>query len=153
VLFLTDGEVTEGRRGDELLEFIASINGPDDDVRIFTYALGDEASPSTLRQIACRNKGIFAHVPDGGDLRAKMSQYYSYFAAGLVRRELVAWAEPFTECCGMGVVTTASQACYIPDTERRGCWLWPPRQSRSVEFRRLCSASCSIGAARACRFR
>jgi Mg-chelatase subunit ChlD len=117
VLFLTDGEVTEGRRGDELLEFIASINGPDDDVRIFTYALGDEASPSTLRQIACRNKGIFARVPDGGDLRAKMSQYYSYFAAGLVRRELVAWAEPFTECCGMGVVTTASQACYIPDTE------------------------------------
>jgi hypothetical protein len=44
------------------------------------------------------------------------SQYYSYFAACLVRRELVAWAEPFTECCGMGIVTTAAQACYIPDS-------------------------------------
>jgi hypothetical protein len=64
------------------------------------------------------------------------SQYYSYFAACLVRRELVALAEPFTECC-IGRPPPRRATFPIPNPERRCCWLWPPRPSRSVGFRRL----------------
>merc|ERR1719324_442531 len=35
---------------------------------IFTYALGSGADPTVLKRVACRHKGIFHTVNDGGNL-------------------------------------------------------------------------------------
>lgn len=85
------------------------------DARIFTFTLGSSVNANIPKSVACQNKGIYKQIPDGGDLRTRMTEYYQYFAAGVVRRDVV-FSEPFPECCGLGIITTASIACYTPDS-------------------------------------
>jgi len=42
-----------------MLKLIKELNHSDIDMRIFTYALGDDVSIDLLKKIACANKGIF----------------------------------------------------------------------------------------------
>jgi len=85
VLFLTDGE---DRSGMELSE-VEDMN--DIGATIFTYSFGNEADKTRPKQIACRNKGIWYHVPDGAHIGNVMSGYYTYYAGALARTKQIRW--------------------------------------------------------------
>jgi voltage-dependent calcium channel alpha-2/delta-3 len=118
ILFLSDGDITEGKDGGALVSFVNERNTPDLDARIFTYAFGDDIKTTVLKDIACQNKGLYARVPDSSDgetsLRTVMGGYYEYFATAVDQAEdaQAAWAEPFLDCCGMGTITTVSWPFY-----------------------------------------
>lgn len=108
---MTDGVITEGLELDPLLAMLRNLNTATINAKIFTYALGSDAAPTAPKAIACAHQGVFTAIPDRGDLRTKMAQYYQYLAAGAVRQQAV-WAEPYIDCCGMGNVTSISLPCY-----------------------------------------
>eukprot|EP00903_Cladosiphon_okamuranus_P021044 g19335.t2 len=85
ILFLTDGEITQGLGFDnpsEISDLVQALNA-DIGAQIFTFALGPEADSETLSAIACGSGGIFQAIPDGGSLSTAMSFYYRYYAIGL----------------------------------------------------------------------
>jgi hypothetical protein len=108
---MSDGAITDGPGIGDLLDDLRIKNTPEIGARIFTYAFGSEADASAPKAIACAHKGVFASIPDRGDLRSKMAQYYQYIAVSSVRRSVM-WSEPYIDCCGMGNVTSVSLACY-----------------------------------------
>lgn len=81
VLMMSDGDVTEGKKDNELLAHVKKINHADIAAKIFTYSFGTDVSQTTLKRIACQSQGIWYSIPDGGDLGAAMAGYYVYFAA------------------------------------------------------------------------
>ena len=122
ILFLTDGEPTVGiEDGASLTNLVTSLN-QGDKATVFTFALGSGASQTIPKSIACANKGIFIAVPDGGDLRSAMSQYYDYYST--LRQSVdnlsPIWVEPYVDFFGLGDVTTVSRALYDNSTN-------PPR--------------------------
>ena len=118
ILFLTDGTPTSGSIQSEsgLNSLVQGLNtNPDGSLKttMFTYTLGSGASTTIPLAIACGNRGIYAHVDDGGNLRGQMSQYYDYYAT--LRRagdEGVVWVEPYIDASGAGMLVTASKAVY-----------------------------------------
>ena len=117
ILFLTDGHPTQGSIQSEsgLTNLVQQLNSNGDTFKatVFTYTLGSGASTSIPLAIACGNRGIYAHVDDGGNLRGQMSQYYDYYAS--LRRagdEHVMWVEPYMDASGAGMLVTASKAVY-----------------------------------------
>ena len=77
ILFLTDGTPDVGSWTPEIAEGIQTrARG----MHIFTYALGDGADASVVKQIACDNAGAVWTVGDGGNLRDAMAAYYSFLA-------------------------------------------------------------------------
>lgn len=109
VLFMTDGNPDSSISS--VLKDLERLNTPTINARIFTYALGSEAAAAAPKSIACAHKGVFAAIPDNGDLRSKMAQYYQYIAVSSVRNTVM-WSEPYIDCCGLGNVTSVSLACY-----------------------------------------
>ena len=123
ILFLTDGRPTVGNiRDRNSLVSLVDTRNQGDKATIFTFALGSGASQDIPKAIACANKGIFISVPDGGDLRSSMSQYYDYFST--LRQSVdnlsPIWVEPYVDFFGLGDVTTVSRALYDSSTD-------PPR--------------------------
>lgn len=123
ILFLTDGNPTTGNIRDEngLINLVSDQNLNSDGSQkavIFTFTLGGSASEDIPRGIACANRGIFIPVPDNGDLRGSMSQYYDYFSA--LRQQVdnlqPVWVEPYIDAFGLGEVTTISRALYDNST-------------------------------------
>ena len=123
ILFLTDGTPTSGSIQSEsgLNSLVQGLNtNPDGSLKttVFTYTLGSGASTAIPLAIACGNRGVYAHVDDGGNLRGQMSHYYDYYAT--LRRagdEGVVWVEPYLDASGAGMLVTASKAVY--DTHSR----------------------------------
>ena len=122
ILFLTDGVPTVGVRGENSLTNLVTNLNQGDKATVFTFALGSGASQTIPKGIACANKGIFIAVPDGGDLRSAMSQYYDYYST--LRQSVdnlsPIWVEPYVDFFGLGDVTTVSRALYDSSTN-------PPR--------------------------
>ena len=123
ILFLTDGDPTAGSVTDEagLRDHVSTMNSnPDGSQKaiIFTFTLGSSASENIPKAIACANRGIFIPVPDNGDLRGSMSQYYDYFSA--LRQQVddlqPVWVEPYVDALGLGEITTVSRALYDNST-------------------------------------
>lgn len=56
-LFLTDGEITEGMDGSDLLDYIKEQNTEEISATIFSYALGAEADLTMPKDISCQNNG------------------------------------------------------------------------------------------------
>ena len=118
LLFLTDGHPTQGniQSANGLTNLVQQLNTNGNDslkATVFTYTLGSGASTSIPLAIACGNRGVYAHVDDGGNLREQMSQYYDYYAT--LRRagdESVVWVEPYIDASGAGMLVTASKAMY-----------------------------------------
>ena len=118
ILFLTDGTPTRGniRSQTGLTSLVQELNtNPDGSLKatVFTYTLGSGASTALPSAIACGNRGIYAHVDDGGNLRGQMSNYYDYYST--LRRagdEGVVWVEPYIDASGAGLLVTASKAVY-----------------------------------------
>ena len=122
ILFLTDGDPTVGRTDGNVLTTLVTTLNQGDKATVFTFALGSQASQAIPKRIACANKGIFIAVPDGGDLRSAMSQYYDYYST--LRQSVdnlsPIWVEPYVDFFGLGDVTTVSRALYDNSTN-------PPR--------------------------
>ena len=122
ILFLTDGEPTVGVRDKSSLTNLVTNLNQGDKATVFTFALGSGASETIPKGIACANKGIFIAVPDNGDLRSAMSQYYDYYST--LRQSVdnlsPIWVEPYVDFFGLGDVTTVSRALYDSSTN-------PPR--------------------------
>jgi hypothetical protein len=101
ILFLTDGQNTEGTSA-EVLSAIATGNEPYD-ASIFAYSLGAGADSELPKSIACQNSGVWAQIADGADLVGSMSSYYQLFARGLGDQEnegFTAWVEPYKFASG-----------------------------------------------------
>jgi hypothetical protein len=105
--------MSDGQDGDGYgtRDYVAKENNDDRRAFIFTYALGDSAPDQPLRAIACEHKGSFESIPDGENLGASMSRYYEFLAVG-GKSNAPVWSEPYLDCCGEGIITTAARACY-----------------------------------------
>jgi hypothetical protein len=80
MLFMSDGDVTQGLQGSALLTKLTELN-QEYGAKIFTYQFGMDVAEDTMKRIACQHEGIWWEVPDGGDLAGTMAAYYEYFAA------------------------------------------------------------------------
>jgi len=110
VLFLTDGQITEGPGPDAVISLVNERTA-DLSARygrktvVFTFSLGLNADTRTTKQIACATGGIFTQVDDyalGGDLVTTMSSYFKLFALGLGEGDnddFTAWVEPCKYTC------------------------------------------------------
>ena len=109
ILFLSDGEPTEGSTGDGLYRNITEKNILN--ATIFTYALGESADEEALKNIACNSGGIYAKIPDNGDLVEQMSAYYKLYAilqGGAENMNFTTWVEPYLYSSGvMGTTVSA----------------------------------------------
>merc|ERR1719191_173374 len=81
ILFMSDGDITQGKKGQDLLAEVRTLNHGDLGAKIFTFAIGDSVKDPVLKQLACQHNGIWWRVPDGGNLGDKMASYLKYFAA------------------------------------------------------------------------
>jgi len=104
VLFMTDGEISEGLGAEEVIDL---VNDRTDQIStrynrkttIFTFSLGQQADHTVTKSIACSTSGIWTPVADlTGDLVTAMSSYYKLYAVGLGEGEnndFTAWSEPY----------------------------------------------------------
>jgi len=65
ILFLTDGDISEGKGtpnldngSQDIYDHIENLNS-DNSVSIFTYALGNTATTTVPKRIACSHSGVF----------------------------------------------------------------------------------------------
>ena len=127
VLFLTDGQITEGPGSDAV---ISLVNGQAANLStrygrktvVFTFSLGLNADTTTTKQIACATGGIFTQVDDyalGGDLVTTMSSYFKLFALGLGEGDnddFTAWVEPCKcTCWGFCLCHRRKVSCHSND--------------------------------------
>eukprot|EP00415_Alexandrium_ostenfeldii_P000060 UN0060 len=85
ILFLTDGIDGSGLPVDE----VKRMNK--EGTVIFTYSFGSDADRARPKQIACENKGIWYHVPDGANIGNVMSRYYTYYVHALSSHKQIRW--------------------------------------------------------------
>lgn len=115
ILFMTDGQVTYGKKGDALYNMINNRNQNHNAI-IFTYSLGAGASSEVPKAIACANNGIWSKIPDGGNLQGYMSRYYDYFSRF---RQITSdtdvqayWTFPYEDATGAGEMITGAYPVY-----------------------------------------
>jgi len=85
MLFLTDGIDGSGLDVAE----VEAMNKKG--YTIFTYSFGNDADKTLPKQIACENKGIWYHVPDGANIGDAMSKYYTYYVEALSSQKQIRW--------------------------------------------------------------
>ena len=99
----------DGKTGTDLYRHITEKNIFN--ATIFTYALGEGADEEALKNIACNSGGIYANIPDGGDLIEQMSAYYKLYAilqGGAENMNFTTWVEPYLYSSGvMGTTVSA----------------------------------------------
>eukprot|EP01080_Neovahlkampfia_damariscottae_P010116 gene10116-2535_t len=113
LVFLTDGE------GSSPISIINSRNLAYD-ARVFSFTFGSGADKSVPTQIACSTKGLFTHVPDGGDLRSQMAGYYKYFALDVAGTRKSVWTEFYNDFSLNISMTTSASACFDKSGELLG---------------------------------
>lgn len=105
VLFMTDGQITNGPGADGVINLVNERTGQLADnfnrkTKIFTFSLGYQADTTVTKTIACSTNGIWTHVDDRtDDLIDAMSSYYKLYALGLGEggnEDFTAWVEPYT---------------------------------------------------------
>lgn len=112
ILFMTDGQITEGELDEgKIVSLVSSLNSSHKAI-VFTYSLGTDADQTTTKAIACSENGIYEFIEFELDLEKAMSSYYLLLSAGLERRKYVVWSEPYEDFYGLGTVTTASVPIY-----------------------------------------
>ena len=113
IIFLTDGE------GSSPMSIVNSRNA-NHDARVFSYTFGSGADKSVPTQIACATKGLYKHVPDGGDLRTQMAEYYKYFALDVAGTRKSVWTEIYNDFSLSIRMTTSASACFDKSGELLG---------------------------------
>lgn len=123
VLFLTDGQITEGPGSSEVVSLVNEriqnlSNRYGRKAVVFSYSLGINADHSTTKTIACETGGMWQTVDDyafGGDLVTAMSSYFLLFALGLGEggnEDFTAWVEPYKFFTEGKMGTTVSAPVY-----------------------------------------
>jgi len=124
ILFLTDGENTDGRNEDEVIDFVnqrtARLAQKDRQTTVFTFSLGYQADDQVMKRIACSTGGLWQKVDDmSDDLVDAMSSYYQLYALGLSSGEnehFTAWVEPYAFHIGGKMGTSVSTPVYDHST-------------------------------------
>ena len=69
-----------------------------------------------MKRAACTGKGVYQAIPDGGDLKKAMANYFSYLAVGIIPRDgtdqQIRWAETYEDGQGIGQNTAACAPVY-----------------------------------------
>mmetsp|Transcript_23735 Transcript_23735/g.40561 ORF Transcript_23735/g.40561 Transcript_23735/m.40561 type:complete len:737 (-) Transcript_23735:568-2778(-) len=122
ILFLTDGQITQGAREDDVINLVNNrthqfaTNHKRKKPIVFTYSLGDSADHDVTKAIACNTNGVWTPVNDYfGDLITTMSSYYKLFALGLGEggnEDFAAWVEPYKFVTTGNMGTTVSVPLY-----------------------------------------
>jgi len=121
VLFLTDGQITQGLQEDEVVSLVNNRTAQlaeefSRKTTIFTFSLGYHADHTATKRIACSTGGIWSKVDDfSGDLVKEMSSYYKLYALGLGEggnEDFTAWVEPYPFSTGGVMGTTVSTPVY-----------------------------------------
>jgi len=79
LMFLTDGE--DNDFSDSHYAYVRQ-KVVEQDVTIFSYAIGDGADDTVAKRLACENRGVFYKVSDSDDLAEIMSKYFEFFIQG-----------------------------------------------------------------------
>ncbi|XP_077862056.1 VWFA and cache domain-containing protein 1-like [Saccoglossus kowalevskii] len=132
ILFLTDGEPTDGGESVSLLEKKRNIihtivrrNAKmNNEVVIFTFGLGEDPDHQFLRHIAeqdgtvynvQRNNtagevtpGHYKHVSDACKLRTIMASYYDFFSHRTQQSDSPVFSVPYQGATGTGLMTTVA---------------------------------------------
>ena len=125
VLFLTDGQITEGPKEDEVISLVNNRTAQlaedfNRKTTIFTFSLGYQADHTVTKSIACATAGIWTPVEDfSDDLVKEMSSYYKLYALGLGEggnEDFTAWVEPYTFHTGGVMGTSVSTPVYDRST-------------------------------------
>nr|CAG4715156.1 unnamed protein product [Naegleria fowleri] len=108
ILFLTDGEITDGEDPTPLIE----RENEKFDAKIFSFSLGSDADLEIPKRIACKNRGLWNKISDHNllDLRTQMSSYYEYLSFRLTDQH-VTWSDPFMDVTGLGEIVSVSSPC------------------------------------------
>ena len=117
ILFLSDGEASDASSVSPSLEVLQSSlaaklgSGVTTPVSIFTYSMGADADHVLPKDIACKNKGVWALIPNSVDPLTHMSHYYQYLAAG-IKSTKPRWTTPYEDAFGLGTLVTVAGAVY-----------------------------------------
>lgn len=83
VLFLTDGEVTQGVADTEqILKNVRSVN--EEDFPVFTLAFGEYADYDIVRKIAIQNNGLARKIYEASDAAMQIAGFYNEIAVTLL---------------------------------------------------------------------
>eukprot|EP00828_Plagiopyla_frontata_P024674 TRINITY_DN3148_c0_g1_i1.p1 TRINITY_DN3148_c0_g1~~TRINITY_DN3148_c0_g1_i1.p1 ORF type:complete len:362 (+),score=52.52 TRINITY_DN3148_c0_g1_i1:462-1547(+) len=120
VQFLTDGQVTSGKDGDELIAYLEQQKESlqDQEILVFTYAVGkfEDQAKELLNNIACTFKGIFTSLSDNDDINTSMASYYRFIAATLTF-DNPAWVGPYEDSLGAGTLISVTYPVYLRTQE------------------------------------
>lgn len=107
LLFLTDGQAGSPA------ELVKGYLETQCNTELFFYTLGTGADTSVAENLSCNYGIMYKHIPDGGDLRGAMSNYYEYFAMGQSRAgTIVRWSPPYMDILGTGPLMPACSPLY-----------------------------------------
>lgn len=121
LLFMTDGQITQGPGEDDVINLVNDRTGQlatnfNRKTTIFTFSLGDLADHTVTKSIACNTDGIWTLVDDfADDLVDEMSSYYKLYALGLGEGDnddFVSWVEPYEFHSGGKMGTSVSTPVY-----------------------------------------
>jgi len=113
-MFLSDGDITLGAKGEAFLAKLKILNHADFRMRLFTYSFGFTSPMMT--QMACAHNGLFQTIPDENPelLKETMAKYYEFFAAGIHDTGLrkARWSEIYVASASQKPCLTATFPVY-----------------------------------------
>ncbi|CAE1276744.1 CACNA2D2 [Acanthosepion pharaonis] len=110
IMLLTDGGTDNAKEVFEKYNWSKNKT-----VRVFTYAVGPTANPtSAIRWMACGNRGFFSQIPAMGAIRSKVQHYIGVLARPLAlnHSEYIKWAGVYQDSHGLGMMTTVTLPVY-----------------------------------------
>ncbi|XP_013166860.1 PREDICTED: inter-alpha-trypsin inhibitor heavy chain H1-like isoform X1 [Papilio xuthus] len=85
IIFLTDGEPTEGERNPtKIISVVAEKNYGDHKASIYSLAFGEDADKSFLRKLSLKNVGFSRHIYEASDAALQLHDFYRQISSPLV---------------------------------------------------------------------
>ncbi|XP_013148611.1 PREDICTED: inter-alpha-trypsin inhibitor heavy chain H4-like isoform X3 [Papilio polytes] len=85
IIFLTDGEPTEGELNpSKIMNIVAEKNYGDHKASIYSLAFGEDADKSFLRKLSLKNVGFSRHIYEASDAALQLHDFYRQISSPLV---------------------------------------------------------------------
>ncbi|XP_045761385.1 inter-alpha-trypsin inhibitor heavy chain H6-like isoform X2 [Maniola jurtina] len=85
IIFLTDGEPTEGETdGDRIISYLSEKNGGAKRAPLYSLAFGDDADRAFLRKLSLRNEGFMRHIYEAADAALQLHHFYRQVSSPLL---------------------------------------------------------------------
>eukprot|EP01083_Nonionella_stella_P159128 518794_1 len=111
IIFLTQGD------GIDVTDLVLTLNTDAIDATIFSYTMGDEATPNVPKSVAEATNGIYTHIDAADDnVIAAISSYYLYYTHGQPSSSTVRISSPFVDPQSGVVLVSMSMPVFIDDT-------------------------------------